>query len=184
MRPEFERHNRENIDDEWEAVQLSRACENMNVHWMETTSIQAYGDQLLVVACWAIVEQYCGRVLIATELELGGPANRMEAPHKWYDLVKRFKSAGLDITQCENYSGVDECRVVNNKIKHVGFVDKELAKRVPFSGMEGKPFDKVTLPLQSYVDAVYELVGCTMERAGDLLLTRGITYQTSRIRFP
>jgi hypothetical protein len=182
-RPWFERHERENSDDEWEAVQLSRVRETMNVHWMETTGIQAYGDQLLVVACWAMVEQYCGRVLIATEMELGGPANRIEAPHKWHDLVKRFKGIGLDLLKCESYSGVDECRVVNNKIKHVGFIDKELAKRSAFIGMEGKSFDKVTMPLQSYVDAVYEFVGCTMEMAGDLLVAKGITFETSQIKF-
>lgn len=182
MRPEFERHNRENLDYEWEAIQLSRVREYTNVHWMETTSIQAYGDQLLVVACWAMVEQYYGRVLIPTEMELGGPANRIEAPHKWHDLVKRFKGIGLDLLTCENYAGIDECRLVNNKIKHVGLVDKDLAKRTAFTGMEGKPFDQVTMPLQTYVDAVFEFVGCTMEKAGDLLIAKGITYETSQMK--
>jgi hypothetical protein len=51
-------------------------------------------------------------------------------------------------------------------------------------GSGGQAFDKVKLPLQSYVDAVYEFVGCTMERAGDLLLAKGISNETSRIRFP
>lgn len=188
MRPHFERHNREVPEDdedgahEWEAVQLSRVRETMNVHWMETTSIQAYGDQLLIIACWAMVEQYAGRILIALEQELGSPANRVETPHRWHELIKRFKSVGLDITQCENFKGIDECRVVNNKIKHVGFIDKELAKIAAFQGCAGKRFEDVKLPLQSYVDAVYEFVGSAMEKAGDVLLARGIDYQTSKLR--
>lgn len=190
MRPRFDEHKSKPADadddgeHEWQAVQLSRVRDTMNVHYAETSSIKAYADQLYVVACWAMVEQYCGRVLIATEMELGGPANRIEAPHKWHDLVKRFKRIGVDLLKCENFSGVDECRVVNNKIKHVGFVDKELAKRESFTGLEGTRLNAVKLPLQSYGNAVYEFVGCAMERAGDVLEAKGISSQTSQVKFP
>jgi len=38
------------------------------------------------------------------------------------------------------------------------------------------------MPLQTYVDTVFEFVGCTMEKAGGLLIAKGITYETSQMK--
>ena len=155
--------------EEWRAVVFSRMRESLNVHDMETASIQAFGDHLVVVGLWSMVEQYCGRTLLILEKGAENSSTHRDSPHQWDALAKRFAAAGIVLAGCKSYEGVDECRILNNKIKHSGFVDAQLSRFARFRNDLGKDLRRLQLDLQYYADSVYEFTGCVMEAADDLL---------------
>ena len=136
----------------------------------ETRGMQRYADQLFVVGLWAMAEQYLGRTLVYTE-DPSEEGQRREAPHRWPVLRERFATVGVDLPAMKSFEGADECRVLNNKIKHVGAVDAELAEFANFLGHEGAALERGEVPieLQYYSDSVFEFVGCVMETAADLV---------------
>jgi hypothetical protein len=134
----------------------------------ETTSVRGFADQLLLVGLWATVEQYCSRVLQIVERSLRKTNQQRPTPHRWDRLVDRFAKFGLDFSQLKSYTAVDECRVLNNKVKHVGIVDAELARYPAFASLLGEPLGRIELALQKYSDGVYEFVGHVMEAAENI----------------
>jgi len=72
------------------------------------------------------------------------------------------------ITAYINYQNIDECRVLNNKIKHVGKVDDALAKFSFFSNLKNKSLEKIEYDLQRYSKSVFEYIGFVAERADDI----------------
>jgi hypothetical protein len=167
-------------EDEMGAVMQSRIRETVNVFEMESDSIQAFGNQLLVVGLWAMVEQYCGRTLVETERSLNSHHTNSESPHKWHTLVKRFAKIGIDLPSCKSYIGIDECRVLNNKIKHLGHVDRELLRFDRFRDKLEKSIKGVPLELQYYSDSVYEFVGCVLE-VSDALVNKQDSDRSSSV---
>jgi hypothetical protein len=159
------------VSDELAWVSKSRIRDVVIAHEMEAQNIKVFGDQLLVVGLWAMVERYCGRTLIEAEHRLLNRRQDLPSPHQWPVLAKRFRDVGLDLVTCKSHAGADECRVLNNKIKHVGHVDKELARFQRFEGRLGKYIDQVPIDLQHYVDSTYEFIGCVMEKTADLIET-------------
>jgi len=153
--------------DDWDSVQASRVREMVNTTDMESDGICTHADQLLVIGLWAIVELYCSRTLVVTESEQG--VNRGHAPHRWADLVKRYKRCGIDVRSLTAYANVDRCRTINNKIKHAGIVELWYAAQWPnYKNLPGRPLEVIDIDLQGLADAVFEFVGHVMEVCGDL----------------
>jgi hypothetical protein len=162
--------NLEEEEEEMRAVMQSRAREAANVMMMEATSIRGFGDQLIVVGLWTIVEQYCGRSLRIAESRLNdNPRAHARVLHRWHSLKSRFATIGVDLVTCKSYEGVEECRVLNNKIKHLGIVDNELSCFANFNDKHEESIDEIPLNLQYYSDSVFEFVGCMLEVADGLL---------------
>jgi hypothetical protein len=161
------------LPDGLNMIAQARVRDTVHVLDIEKQSIRIFGDQLLVIGLWAMVEQYCGRTLSELERCLRGGHAQEETPHRWSVLAKRFNSLRVDLVSCKSYVAADECRILNNKIKHVGRVDKELAKFGHFENQLGKSLDSVALELQYYSDSVQEFVTCVMERSDDVLFESG-----------
>lgn len=155
--------------DDWEAVGQARLRETISAWTSETSGIRGFADQLLLVGLWAMVEQYCGRTLILAERALRNSSSSTEAPYRWSALQERFSKLGLDLTRCKGYDTINECRLVNNKVKHLGEVDARLASLPGFGSVLGKSLDAVEFPLQRYADAVFEFVGHVMEAVDEIL---------------
>jgi hypothetical protein len=78
-------------EEEMRAVMQSRAREAVNVMMIEATSIRGFGDQLIVVGLWTMVEQYCGRSLRIAESRVNDNARaHARVPHQWHSLKSRF----------------------------------------------------------------------------------------------
>ncbi|WP_377828163.1 hypothetical protein ACFKHW_29720 [Bradyrhizobium lupini] len=161
------------LPDGLNMIAQARMRDTVHVLDMEKESIRIFGDQLLMIGLWAMVEQYCGRTLSEMERCLRRGHVQKETPHRWSSLADRFIGLGVDLVRCKSYVAVDECRVLNNKIKHVGRVDKQLAQFSRFENQLGKNFDTVALDLQYYSDSVMEFVTCVMERSDDVLFESG-----------
>lgn len=157
----------EGEDHEMAQVLFARMREHQHVLWMEHRSLRSFADQHVVIGLWAMVEQYCGRTLIATEKSVGMTVASGESPYAFGELEKRFEGAGVRLKNCKSYDSINECRVLNNKIKHLGSVDKTLAGFKRFDGLVGTELGEVELEMQPYADGVYEFVGSVMETAGE-----------------
>ncbi len=157
-------------DDEGASIGLAQFDQVTRTLDMETRSMRRHADQLFVVGLWAMAEQYLGRTLLYAE----DPSSERlpgEAPHRWEVLVRRYGATGVDLSTMKSYASANECRILNNKVKHVGRVDAQLATFENFHGLEGASLEdgQVSIALQQYSDAVFEFVGCTMETVADRL---------------
>jgi hypothetical protein len=128
---------------------------------MQLHSTRVFADQMLVIGLWAAVEQHVGRTLVdATEILTG---KKKKQPYRWQDMCDQFAALGIDITACNSYADINECRVLNNKIKHDGGVDEELERFPSFTGQLDVGLDALKFDLQRYSDAVFEFVGNVLE---------------------
>jgi hypothetical protein len=84
-----------NEDDEWAAVMQSRLRERVYIHDEETQSMENFADQLILGGLWAMIEQCCGRTLIEAEAAFHRQPSNLAAPHKWFELSKRFGKMGV-----------------------------------------------------------------------------------------
>jgi len=157
------------LNDEWEAVQQARLRDTVYIYNQENKSMALFADQLAIIGLWTMVEQYCGRTLIEAENQTSKRRRTRVAPYKWSELCNRFIVIGLKLPDCKSYNVVNECRVLNNKIKHVGAVDAELAKFSRYTRFAGCSIDEVEIDTQLYANSTFEFVTCVMEATGDAL---------------
>lgn len=122
-----------------------------------------FANSSFVISLWATVEQFTSRILLSLEKQLG--MTYSEPPHIWDKKIARYKKFNIDITAYLNYENIKECRVLNNKIKHVGKVDDALAKFSFFSDLKNKSLEEIEYDLQRYSKSVFEYIGFVAERA-------------------
>lgn len=151
--------------DEIAGLMWGRRASSLRAHDIETMSISGYGSQLFVIGLWAIGERALAQTVVATEQLCGMPEQR--PPYRWPDLSDRFLALAIDVAHAKNFERADECRVLNNKLKHETLVDNQLAAFPTFAHRHGQELDQVPLPVQLYADAVFEFVGCVLELCDD-----------------
>jgi hypothetical protein len=158
-------------EDEWEELRQARMREAIRAQDLESEGVRSFAQQTFVVALWALAEQFCGRTLVTVE-RLSG-ADEGPPPYRWADLKTRYERIGIALAGGKSYDGAQECRTLNNKIKHLGAVDGRLATYGHFRGTEGKQLEEVAINAQYYADAVFEFVGWCMEMGDERLSAPG-----------
>jgi hypothetical protein len=151
--------------DDWDDIQVSRNREAIYADALAYSRALLFADHLLLVGLWAAAEQYCNRALSMLARIRGRPAP--PRPDAWPKMRKVFRELGLDIVALDKYADVDECRLVNNEIKHSGVVTERLAALPHFRVQLGKPLTKVEIPLQRYANAVLVFVTHVMSEVGE-----------------
>lgn len=162
----------ENMDgDEAEIhnYQFSRALSGLRGRELELDSSSAFLKNYYIIGLWAMVEQYVGKTLTIGERNINGSSSA--GSHVWSDIVDRFSKIGINVKACKGYSNIDECRVLNNKIKHIGVADEKLAEYPYFRNFSGQDLNRINFELQRYTDSVFEFVGNVMEEL-DLKIKR------------
>ncbi len=157
--------------DEDEIAQLeisfSRVREFIYNNDLMLARTKYFANSSFVISLWATVEQFTSRILLSLEKQLGIAYS--ESSHIWDKKIARYKKLNIDITAYLNYQNIDECRVLNNKIKHVGEVDDALAKFSFFSALMNKSLEKIEYDLQRYSKSVFEYIGFVSERADSII---------------
>ena len=118
-------------EDDPEAFDIfeSRVSESILLQDAETVRLKHYADEFTVIGLWAMAEQYMGRVYAtAFAVRSGMNVKDVVPPPSWTKLKNGFCEHGICVETLHSFSDADECRVLNNKIKHVGRVDAHLAK--------------------------------------------------------
>ncbi len=130
-------------------------------------SIKSISDESTVVGLWAIVEQFSARSYALLEANAEGISeDDVNPPYQWNKLKNKYNKYGIILEDLPCYELANECRVLNNKIKHLYYVDDELASFSNYSSHKGKRIKQLSLPMQSYMDACYNFLGHTLEKTG------------------
>lgn len=153
--------------DEVDLLLQSRVRSTISSYEDVLRSIKSISDESSVVGLWAIVEQFLARSYVILEANMEGIKEEdVNPPYQWQQLKKKYENYGVDITSLQSYSLANECRVLNNKIKHLYYVDDELALFPNYSSHKGKRIKIVPLPMQDYMDACYVFLCHSLEKTG------------------
>jgi hypothetical protein len=155
----------DNIDDP-ENILTARKLNYVHGKNMENDRVVSFVDHMTVVGLWAIGEQFLGKIFKAYISEKNGvPIESVRAPYRWDDFVREYLNAGIDLSTCENYDNANECRVLNNAIKHDPIVTNRLTSFPYFVSFVNSELEKVPLEMQRYVNGVSDFLGSLIENA-------------------
>ena len=74
---------------------------------------------MLVVTLWALSEQYLGNIFkMLVALRTGNPVESVTAPYRWDSFKSAYSAEGITLDTLRDYAQANECRVLNNHIKH------------------------------------------------------------------
>lgn len=131
----------------------------------ENEHVISFIDQMAIVGLWALTEQFLGKIYrtyIAVTTNVN--ADTVDSPYRWNKFVDIYKTVGIDISKCDNFVDADECRVVNNAIKHNPTVGDRLEVFSHFQPYKGKKLMEVPLDMQRYLNGVSNFLGNLMEK--------------------
>lgn len=118
----------------------------------------------VIINVGATNEQYMSRSLASLiSKKENTPLEDVKVPYRWDQIRGKFLSYGIDITTLPSYDDLNECRVLNNKIKHLNKVDAELESFPTFSGKLNEPLSGMKYPLQKYILAAHHFIGMLLE---------------------
>lgn len=157
--------------EEREALQLMKS---RSMDWILTEdydltrSIQTI-NRMMVVTLWALAEQYLGKVLRKlVSLRTGDPVEPVTNHYKFDKFRLTYKSEGIVLDTLHDYAIANECRVLNNHIKHSDVVSDKLAAFPPFSAFLGESLDQVVIDPQRYLNGVSNFLGGLIGHANSL----------------
>ena len=133
---------------------------------LEAEAIAQYADEVTIVASWTFAEKYLNLGLTEMRARLSLPAANS---HRWPQLQVAFGECGVALVDMDSFVSADECRRVNNAIKHSGRVDAGLAQSPFFADKQGMSLRDITLETQRYYFGVADFVGAMFERCSNIL---------------
>jgi hypothetical protein len=149
---EFNKHNLNIFDDIPEEHKHSARMSFPNYNWnVEIEQVKAIANESLIINLWVTIEQFTNRTL-----NLINPDAK--SSHRWDEVKNSFLKKHIDLTSLNSYDVIDELRVVNNKLKHLYFVDEQLAKFNHFKDYKGKSLNSVSFNLQDYITSSYHFL--------------------------
>lgn len=126
-------------------------------------------NRMLVVTLWALAEQYLGKVFQElVSLRTGNPAESVTAPYRWDSFRSAYPTEGIVLDTLHDHDLANECRVLNNHLKHSPIVSRKLAMFPPFNAALEKSLDKVAIDPQRYFNGISNFLGSLIERANVL----------------
>jgi len=121
---------------------------------------KAFSDEFSVIGMWATGEKYLGKVYAAIEsYQTGSPINDISVPYRWDDIKSKLADKSILLEQLDGYADANECRVLNNAIKHAGFVTTRLSQFPFFTSLNGEELQKVDYDTQRYYNGISSFLG-------------------------
>lgn len=147
----------------------SRVLDAIVGQGQENERVTAFVDQMSVVGLWAIAEQFLARVYrsLRGHLERRDP-EKVAAPYRWSDFIHAFLTLGIDLTRCENFANANECRAVNNAVKHDPVVGPQLVTFSYFKPHAGANLINISLEMQRYFNGVSDFLGSLIETGNSI----------------
>jgi hypothetical protein len=126
-------------------------------------------NRMYVVALWAFAEQYLGKIFQRLRgLRTGVPEESIPAPYRWDTLGPAYSSESIELKNLHDYAVANECRVLNNHIKHAPYISDKLAAFASFHDHLGKTLDSVVIDPQRYLNGVSNFIGSLIEHSNRL----------------
>ncbi len=108
-------------------------------------------------------------MLILNIYKLGHPIQNINVPYRWDQLISLFETKSIILNTLDGYSDADECRVLNNTIKHGDIVSSRLAEFTFFSTLQGENLQKIDYEMQRYYNGISSFIGSLIESGNKLL---------------
>lgn len=158
--------NLESSDEEfYRELQKSRILDAIIAQDHENTSVIRFVDQMAIVGLWAITEQFLGKIYREyVAVKDGVDADTVSSPYKWDDFINKYQSIGIHLSLCDNFQDANECRLVNNAIKHKPIIDQKLLQFPYFASYQGKKLMEVPLDMQRYLNGITNFLGSLFEK--------------------
>lgn len=126
-------------------------------------------NRMFVVALWALAEQYLGKAFQRlVSLRTGVAVESVKAPYRWDAFKTEFLPEGIVLEALHDYALANECRVLNNHIKHSPVISSKLAAFPPFNGHLEEPLERVVIDPQRYLNGVSNFLGSLIERGNTI----------------
>lgn len=126
-------------------------------------------NRMLVVTLWALSEQYLGAIFKQlVSLRTGNAIESLTAPYRWDVFKTRYAAEGIALDTLHDHDLANECRILNNHIKHSPIVSEKLAIFPSFSTLLGQSLDEAPIDPQHYFNGVSNFLGSLLERANVL----------------
>lgn len=150
-----------------------RMREAVNSIDIENDRVTNFVDHMMVVGIWAIAEQFLGKIYREyISIRDSVPSTSVSTPYRWSELIECFNKIGVSLKDCENFNNANECRLVNNAIKHDPTVGPKLSSSSYFAPYTGKDLECVPLELQRYLNGVSDFLGSLIENCNNQLNNR------------
>ena len=132
---------------------------------MEIARSQAFADEFTIIGLWATAEKYLGLVLKHIEShQTNTPIENINAPYRWNDVKSAFLNKSINLESLDGYSDANECRMLNNAIKHGGSVSSALTQFPCFSGKPDKELHKIEFEMQRYYNGISPFLGNLIQK--------------------
>lgn len=137
---------------------------------MEIARAQAFADEFTIIGLWATAEKYLGLVYRHIESNQTNTAfDNTSAPYRWDQIKNAFLGKAITLESLDGYLDANECRLLNNAIKHGGKVGSNLTSFSCFSGCLGQELHKIDFEMQRYYNGVYSFLGDLIRQANKII---------------
>lgn len=160
----------EDEEREWILVSQTRELDKFMNLSDTLNRTKQFADQHSVIGLWAITERFLGRtyssiVSIRTSVDV----KTVKTPYRWEGFAKEFDALSIDLHSLHGATDADECRVLNNTLKHSEWVDKRLGSFPFFAPYVGHPVRDIKLEMQRYATGIYHFCSSLIEAGNKLL---------------
>ena len=147
-----------------------RIRENINVQSASNYQTYQFSNQMTVVGLWAIAEQTMGFVYKQMYSTINSVSDSsVKIPYKFADFKKEFSKLGIKIEDLDTFDDANECRTLNNTIKHGYVIDGHILKFDYFAPLAGKLILDVDFELQRYVTGVIQFLSSLIEEGNQII---------------
>lgn len=131
-----------------------------------SSAICRYADELCIIALWAFAERNINATLEVLDRHTGQPARQ---DHRWNILKTALGHYNISLEALDSYADADECRLVNNALKHSGKVSGALLAYPAFTQSAGASLQHLQLDTQRYYFGVSDFIGALLEAASGFI---------------
>lgn len=176
FRASFEQEKQNNQDDEILAIRASRIKSLLIADELVINRVKKFSDEFSVIGLWATAERYLGKVYTQMEhLQTNTPIRDIRLPYRWDDFVTSFQSKSINLSTLKGFEDANECRILNNTIKHAGFVNSRLGEFPFFTPHINKDLTEIDFDMQRYLNGIFNFLG-SLIKSGNKLLDPSFPY--------
>lgn len=102
-----------------ESMSFVRLRENINAQSSSNYQTYQFANQMIVVGLWALAEQTMGFVYKKMFAHINEIVESdVNIPYKFEEFKKKFLQLGIALESLDTFNDANECRTLNNTIKH------------------------------------------------------------------
>lgn len=139
-------------------VYESRMKDQMFSSDQKNRRILHYSSSLAVVGLWSMCEKNLVRALKHIHTINGSMLLDEDVPERWDGYKKAFRLLGFPLNELMHFEDVNECRILNNSLKHGEVVQQELGAFRSFKGLLGKDLSSITFEVKRYAIGVHDFI--------------------------